>query len=275
MRKLVLMLFILTLPSLMLTGCGWFGGDEKEDPTVGWTAERLYNEARGALDSGYYERAVEYYEKLEARFPFGTYGQQALLDLSYAYYKNMDYDAAITTTDRFMKLHPRSEGVAYALYLRGLSNFNRGMGITQRFLPIDASQRDPGGSLQSFQDFSELIKRFPDSIYAEDARLRMTYLRNLLADHEVEVARYYLRREAYVAAANRAIYAIENYPRTPAIPDALTVLARAYKVMELSQLSQDALRVLEINYPNYPGLYEVRNIVVGEKSDTEDDDGWF
>lgn len=270
MRKLLLMFFILSLSGLSLSGCGWFGGGEKDDPTQDWDAERLYSEAKGALDAGYYDRAVNYYEKLEARFPFGVHGQQALLDLSYAYYKNEDFDGAISTTDRFMKLYPRNEGVAYALYLRGLTNFNRGKGITQRYLPLDLSQRDPGSHLQAFQDFSELVKRFPDSRYVADAKLRMTYLRNLLAEHEVEVANYYMRREAYVAAANRARNVVENYPRTPSVPEALGVMAKAYKVLEMPDLSEDALRVLETNYPNHPGLNAVRRVVI-----KSEDDGWF
>ena len=256
MRNLLIMILFIGL-----SGCGLFG-DEKEDPTAGWDAERLYNEAKGALDAGYYERAVEYYEKLEARYPFGTYGQQALLDLSYAYYKTEDYDAATSTADRFIKLYPRNDAVAYALYLRGLANFNRGKGFTQRFLPIDLSQRDPGGNLQAFQDFAELIKRFPDSRYVEDAKLRMIYLRNLLAEHEVEVANYYMRREAYVAAANRARHVVESYPRTTSVPAALAVMAKSYKILEMPELAEDALRVLETNYPNHPGLYEVRRTVL-------------
>ena len=127
---------------------------------------------------------------------------------------------------------------------------------------MDESQRDPASSLQAFEDFSELVKRYPDSQYAEDAKLRMTYLRNILAEHEIHVAHYYMRRGAFVAAANRARYVVEKYPRTPSIPDALVIMAKAYKVMELTELSTDALRVLELNYPNHPGLYEVREILI-------------
>lgn len=256
MRNLLIMILFVGL-----SGCGLFGG-EKEDPTANWDAQRLYDEARGALDAGYYDRAVEYYEKLEARYPFGVHGQQALLDLSYAYYKSEDHDAAISTADRFIKLYPRHDAVAYALYLRGLSNFNRGKGITQRFLPIDLSQRDSGGNQQAFQDFAELVKRFPDSRYVEDAKLRMIYLRNLLAEHEIEVANYYMRREAYVAAAQRAKNVVESYPRTTSVPAALAIMAKAYKVLEMPDLAEDALRVLEINYPNHPGLYEARRTVL-------------
>ncbi|MEE9551731.1 MAG: outer membrane protein assembly factor BamD [Gammaproteobacteria bacterium] len=245
---------------LIISGCSYF--KDKEDTTETMSAERLYAEARGALDSGDYSKAVDYYEKLEARFPFGVYGQQAILDLAYAYYKNDDSDSAVSAADRFIKLYPQNAHVDYAYYLKGLANFNRGKGFTERFLPIDASQRDPGSALNAFQDFSVLLKRFPDSEYAENAKQRMTYLRNILAEHEVEVAEYYMRRSAYLAAANRARFVIEKYPRTPSVPDALMLMAKAYKVMEMNDLSEDALRVLELNYPNHPGLYEIREIVV-------------
>lgn len=251
------MCFMLALSA----GCGIFG-KEKKDETQGWTAERLYDEARGALDAGYYERAVEYYQKLEARFPFGVHGQQALLDLGYAYYKNEEHDAAVSAVDRFIKLYPRNRHVDYAYYLRGLANFNRGKGLTQRYLPTDSSQRDMSNNKQAFNDFAELLKRHPNTRYAEDARLRMTYLRNLLARHEVHVANYYMRRGAFVAAANRAQYVVENYQRTPAMPDALVIMAKAYKVLEMNDLAEDALRVLDYNFPNHPGSFEARQIVV-------------
>jgi outer membrane protein assembly factor BamD len=255
MQRLLIILLIFTV-----SGCSYFS--DKEDISETWTAERLYAEAKGALDSGYYSKAVEYYEKLETRFPFGVYGQQALLDLAFAYYKSEEPDSAVATCMRFIKLYPQNPHVDYAYYLKGLTNFNRGKGLTERFLPIDASQRDPGAALQSFQDFSEMIKRFPESEYVDDARQRMTYLRNNLAQHEVHVANYYMRRGAFVAAANRARYVVENYPRSPAIPDALVLMAKAYKVLEMDDLSKDAIRVLQLNYPNHPGLEEVQEIVV-------------
>ena len=245
---------------ITLSACSYF--KEKEDMTEKWPAERLYAEARGALDSGSYDKAVELYEKLEARFPFGTYGQQAILDVAYADHNDDEPDAAVSSAERFIKLYPQNAHVDYAYYLKGLTNFQRGKGFTERILPIDESQRDPASSLQAFQDFSDLVKRYPDSQYAEDAKLRMTHLRNILAEHEIHVAHYYMRRGAYVAAAKRARYVVEKYPRTPSIPEALVVMAKAYKVMELTELSTDALRVLEFNYPNHPGLYEVREILL-------------
>ncbi len=252
------LLLVLLLTS---SACSFFGKEENES-AKNWTVDRLYNEAKGALESGYYSKAVEYYEFLETRFPFGVYGQQSLLDLAYAYYKTENYDSALSACDRFVRLYPQNPHVDYAYYLRGLVNFNRGKGLTERFLPLDTSQRDPSSGLQAFRDFSELARKYPDSEYIPDAEKRMVYLRNILAQHEVHVANYYMTRGAYVAAANRARYVIETYPRTPAVPDALVLMAKAYKVLEMYDLSGDALRVLELNYPNHPGLNEVEDILV-------------
>ena len=255
MKKIIISFFI-----IMLSGCSYF--QDKGDETERWTAERLYAEARSALDSGSYDKAVELYEKLEARFPFGTFGQQAILDLAYAYYRNDEPDAAVSTAERFIKLYPQNAHVDYAYYLKGLANMQRGKGFTERFLPIDEAQRDSTSSLWAFEDFSDLVIRYPNSQYAEDAKLRMKHLRNILAEHEIHVAQYYMRRGAFVAAANRARYVIEKYARTPSIPDALVIMAKAYKVMDLTELSEDAVRVLELNYPNHPGIYEVREVLV-------------
>jgi outer membrane protein assembly factor BamD len=253
---------ILTLLAVAaLAGCGMFG-EGKDDSARNWTVEKLYQEAKGAMDAGYYTKAVQYYEFLETRFPFGVYGQQALLDLAYAYYKTEDFESSISACDRFIRLYPQNPHVDYAYYLKGLGNFNRGKGMAERFLPIDLSQRDTAASMQSFRDFEELLKKFPDSRYAEDTTRRMVYLRNVLAQHEVNVATYYMRRGAYVAAANRARFVVENYSRTPSTPEALVIMAKAYKVLEMDDLSADAVRVLETNYPNHPGIYEIRNVVV-------------
>lgn len=245
---------------ISLSACSFF--KDKEDPTRNMTAEQLYSEARGAMDSGDYDRAIEYYEKLESRYPFGVYGQQALLDLAYVNFKSDEADAAIAAAERFIKLYPQNPHVDYAYYIKGLANYNRGWNFTQRYLPLDKTQRDASSALSAFRDFAELTRLFPDSIYANDATQRMVYLRNLLAAYEVNVAHYYMRRGAFVAAANRASYVIEKYPRTPAIPEALMLMAKAYKVLEMNDLAEDALRVLEYNYPNHPGILEVRQIVV-------------
>ena len=244
----------------MLQACSYFG--EKEDTTTNWGADRLYAEARGKLDSGSYGEAVELYQKLESRYPFGTHAQQALLDLAYAHYKDDEPDASVATCERFIKLYPQNAGVDYAYYLKALANFNRGKTFITRLIKRDQAQRDLTLAERAFQNFSELVTRFPESKYVADAEQRMRYLRNNLAANEVYVANYYMRRGAFIAAVNRARYAIENYSRTPAVPDALAILAKAYRVLEMDDLSIDALRVLELNYPNHPGISEVKSVRV-------------
>jgi len=252
----VLALFLVLLNS----GCSYFG--DKKDETEGWSEDRLYGQAKSALDSGNYEKAVELYEKLQTRYPFGAHSQQGQLDLAYAYYKQDDQPSAAAACDRYIKLYPGSAGVDYAYYLKGLANFNQGKGLADRFLPTDSAQRDQGAAVQSFQDFTDLLKNFPETKYGDDAKQRMIYLRNILAQHEVDIAQYYMRRGAYVAAANRARYVVENYQQSMAMPQALTIMAKAYKVLNLPELSADALRVLQLNFPNYPGIEEVKNTVV-------------
>ena len=255
MRILIILYFLAFLSACALSG-------EEEDATETLSAKLLYEEARSLLDSGNYAAAVETYNKLETRYPFGEYAQQSLLDLAYSYYKQEDADQAITTINRFIKLYPQNPHIDYAYYLKGLTNFNRDKGLTKRFLPIDESQRDPSPALQAFQDFAQLADLFPDSIYIEDSQQRMIYLRNTLAKYEVHVANYYMRRGAFIAAVNRARYVVENYPKTPAVPDALVVMAKAYKILEIDNLSQDAIRVLKSNYRNHPGIYEIENIQI-------------
>ncbi len=253
-------LFLVLLVAIAGAGCAWFA--TAEDETAGWSAQKLYAEARASLNGGDYETAIKYYEFLEARYPFGRYAQQAQLEIAYAYYKYDEPDSAIAAADRFIQLYPRHPSVDYAYYLKGLANYNRGKGFVERYIPQDPSERDPGAALQSFQDFSELVKRFPDSKYSKDAAQRMLFLKNNLAQHEVHVADYYMRRGAYVAAVNRANYVIENYQRTPAVPDALVIMATGYKYLELDELSNDALRVLRLNFPNHPGIKKVEKLVV-------------
>lgn len=252
----------LFLAGLLLLAAGCSLLPEQIDKTKDWPANRLYSEAKSAANDGDYALAIKYYESLQARYPFGRYAQQAQLELIYVYYKDSEPASAVAAADRFIKLHPRHPFVDYAYYLKGLANFNQSKGLWERYLPQDPTQRDPGAARQSFQDFSELVKRFPDSKYTQDATQRMAYLRNNLAQYEVNVARYYMQREAYVAAANRAKYVVENYPRTPAVPDALGVMAKAYKIMGIDDLSADALRVLELNQPDHPDIAAVKALEV-------------
>jgi outer membrane protein assembly factor BamD len=220
-----------------------------DDPTKDWSAEKLYEEAKQALDRGYYETAIEYYETLEARFPFGRYAQQAQLDGAYAYYKSIQPDSAIAAADRFIELHPNSPHVAYAYYLKGLASFDRTKGYFDFVIGNNPSENDPTPMLRAFDDFGYLIRNYPHSRYAEDARQRMIYLRNELAEYELDVADYYLRRGAWVAAANRARYVVEHYQGAASVPKALTTMITAYRKLGLHELADDATRILELNFP--------------------------
>jgi outer membrane protein assembly factor BamD len=241
MRAALLVLLI----AIGLSGCGFFG--KEFDRTEGWSAAELYNEAARELDGANYQRAIELYQKLETRYPFGRYAMQGQLDVAYAHYKADQPEEAIAAADRFIKLYPQNPYVDYAYYLKGIVNYNRSVGFIDRFIPTDQSQRDPGSALDAFEDFAELVRRFPDSRYAEDARQRMLYLRSNLARNEVNVAEYYMKRGAYLAAANRAQYVIERFQRTSAVEDALEVLIEAYERLGKEQLATDARRVLELN----------------------------
>lgn len=250
-RSLIGLAFALVLAA----GCASWG--KEEDKTRNWSAERLYQEAKLNMENGDYETSIDYYEKLESRFPFGTLAQQAQLDVAYAYYKYDEPASAIAAADRFIKLHPRHPNVDYAYYLKGLVHFSQGRSFFDRFFPRDMSLRDPGAARDAFDAFSELVRRFPNSNYTEDASQRMVYLKNMLAQHEIHIANYYMRRGAYVAAANRARYVVENFQRTPAVPEALVVMAKAYSVMGLDELADDSVRVLRLNYPNHKGISEI------------------
>lgn len=222
----------------------------KEDEYAGWDEKKFHDQAKEALDNKSFSKAVTLYEALEARYPFGDYAPQAQLNVAYAYYKNDDPEAAIAAADRFIKTHPRNPSVDYAYYLKGLINYNRGIGFIDRFLPTDASQRDPGNARDSFDNFQELIRRFPNSRYVPDAKQRMTALRNNLGMYEVHVADFYMRRKAYEAAVNRANFVLKEFPRTPAVPIALQIMVDGYRKMGLTDLAADADRVFKLNYPN-------------------------
>lgn len=263
MRLFLIKFFFICCLSLSLQGCGtmkeFFSSDSsssEEDEYADWTAEKFRTEAKAAVDAGSYEKAIKLYEALESRYPFGEESAQTQLDIAYAYFKNNDPDSAIAAADRFIKMNPRSPGVDYAYYLKGLVNYNRGIGFIDRFLPTDTSQRDPGTARDALNNFEELIRRFPQSKYVPDARLRIIALKNNLAMYEVHVARYYMKRKAYVAAVDRASTVIEKYQRTPAVPYALQVLQEAYTKLEMSDLASDATRVYELNYPNGPPVPE-------------------
>ena len=239
-------LFCISL-TLALTGCGVFG--DKIDETKTWDAAKLYAEAKEELSSGSYERAVQFFERLESRFPFGPYAQQAQLEIAYSYYKQGDHAQALAAVERFIKLHPNHPNVDYMYYLRGLITFNDQLGFLNFITNQDMTERDPKASRDSFDAFKQLSVQFPDSIYTPDAILRMKYLVNTLAQYDVHVAKYYLRRNAHLAAANRAQAAIKEYPDAPAIEEALFVLIKSYDAMGMTELRDDTNRVFVKNFP--------------------------
>ncbi|MDD5035697.1 MAG: outer membrane protein assembly factor BamD [Methylococcaceae bacterium] len=243
--------FAILLLGSLLSSCSLF--DSKESPAhddehANWSAKQFFDAAKTELTEKSYDKAIKLYEKLEARYPFGDLATQAQLDVAYAYYKNNEPDSAIAATERFIKLNPSHERVDYAYYLKGLVNYNKGLGFLDRFLPTDSSQRDPGSARESIRDFEELIAKFPRSKYLEDSRQRVTALRNNLAMYEIHVADYYLRRGAYLAAARRCNEVVQKYPRTQAIPRALKIMEEAYRKLELNELADDAARVYALNY---------------------------
>ncbi len=246
--------FFLTciLSAVLLAACS--SDDYLEELSLG--EEELYQRTQKHIDDKQYERAVEALQAMEARFPFGKYSEQTQLDLIYAYYMQHEFDAAYASAERFIRLHPRHVNVDYAYYMKGLASFAEGRGMFERFMPTDMTMRDPGAARESFEDFSQLLSRYPDSIYAADARKRMVYLRNLLARYEVHVANYYFKRGAYLAAANRGRYVVENFQRTPAVPDALAVMVQAYLLLGLDDLADDSLLALRENYPDHVSLDE-------------------
>ena len=232
---------------LVLAACAWL---DKKDPTTGMPADKLYAEAKEALDGGQYDLAIKRYETLEARFPYGRYSQQGQLEIAYAYYKQNEQASTVAACERFMKLHPNHPNVDYAYYLKGLAYFNEDLGLIGKVSSQDRTERDPKSARDSFDAFKDLAQRFPGSKYTPDALERMKYLINALASHEVHVARYYLKRGAYVAAANRAQYALKNYPQAPAQEEALLIMIRAYDALGMAQLRDDAQRILKKNFPD-------------------------
>ena len=234
------------LAATLLAGCSNL---KEEDRTATWSPNRIHSEAQEELRSGAYDKAIPLLEKLEGRAAGTPLAQQAQLDRAYAYYKGGDQAQALATLDRFIKLHPSSPALDYALYLKGIVNFNDNLGIFSFLSKQDLSERDQKAAKESFEAFRELTTRFPDSRYAPDARARMTYIVNSLAQYEVHVARYYFSRGAYVAAINRAQSALADYRDVPALEEALFILMRSYDALGMNQLRDDTRRVLEKSYP--------------------------
>jgi len=254
-----LSVFPVLLAAAVLAGCGT---TKEEDKTATWSPNRIYAEAKDEMDGGAWDKAVPLLEKLEGRAAGTPLAQQAQLDRAYAQYKAGEQAQALATLDRFIKLHPTSPALDYALYLKGIVNFNDNLGMFSFLTRQDLSERDQKAAKESFESFRELVNRFPDSRYTPDARARMTYIVNSLAQYEVHVARYYMNRGAYVAAINRAQSALADYREVPALEEALFILMRSYDALGMTQLRDDTRRVMEQNYPQ--GDYLTRG---GKRSD--------
>ncbi|MCH8477165.1 MAG: outer membrane protein assembly factor BamD [Wenzhouxiangella sp.] len=244
-RRSLPRLFLMILALLMLalaSGCARDRNDDDAGP------EALYAEAQRALNSRQYDAAINLYRRLTTRYPFGRHAEQAQLDMAYAMHRARRPEAAITTLDRFIRTYPTHPNVDYAWYLKGLVHYDQAMGLLRRFMPGQLVDRDQESARRAFMDFQELTQRFPQSRYVADARQRMVFLRNSMAESEVVIGEYYFRRGAYVAAINRARYVVEHFPGAPANIDALDLMQRSFDRLELTELAADTRGVIDLNF---------------------------
>ena len=241
------MICSLVLSIVLLSSCS----NNEELPDERLLEKDLYDSSQTRLRNGNFSNAIASLEALERRFPFGRYAEQAQAELIYAYYMNFEFEAARSAAERFITLHPRHPHAAYAYYLRGLAAFTDDSGVFSKYFESDLSKRDIQTAEQSFDDLSEFLARYPESPYASHAKQRMIYLKNILARHEIYIAEFYMDRKAYIAAIGRARFVIEHMPDTPQIPEALSILVRAYDYLEYEDLKNKNLTILQTNYPEF------------------------
>jgi len=249
-----LRIVLILIAALFIVSC-----KNNKDIYKGMTAPQIYAQAEKNMEKKSYGQAAKDFEALETRFPYGEYSDKAQLGLINAYYKHNDSTLALSAADRFIRMNPHHQNVDYAYYLKGLIAFDQNYTFTFRHLPLDKSARDPSTAQESFESFKELIERFPKSQYVPEAEKRMVFLRNQLANHELLVVDYYIKRGAYLSAANRANYIVKHYEKTPAIPKALADMVIAYQKLGMEQLANDALTVLRSNYPNSEELKSLKS----------------
>jgi outer membrane protein assembly factor BamD len=256
-NKILLRLISLSALILALGACS--GGEEEFGDT---DEQQIYDIGVRSVETGNWPRAIAAFQQIEAAFPFGRYAAQSQLELIYAYYKNGEAEAARAAADRFIRLYPDNPNIDYVYYMKGMAFYSEDSRILGRWLPTDPAKRDPGKARESFADFAQLLQLFPTSEYAPDARARMIYLRNLLAQYEVYVSEFYIQRQAYLAALTRARYVIENYQGAPQVPRAFEIATEMYLRMGLNDLADQTLAVLKQNYPDSPALDQSGNFVV-------------
>lgn len=250
---------LLSIASTALFGCSSL----KQDHTIGWSANQLYEAARAERDGGSYSTATDYYNKLLARFPYGVVAQQSMLDLAYVYYKDRNSDEAIALLNEFLRTYPQHPYADYALFMRGVVEYERNVSVFDRLMPTSLSQTDPEALKTAFNTFAELVEKYPQSEYAADAQSRMLFIHNLLGEHTLEVANFYLRRGTYVAAINRYKQVLEEYEQSPSAPYALAGMSRAYREMGETTLAQDAERVLQLNFADKLQDTEIQHYLHG------------
>lgn len=239
-------LTLLICTSALVISCANTNNDE----TAGWSEAKLFTEAKDKMADGDFDKCGKYFEKLEARFPFGPYSQQAQINSAYCFWKAQEPAQALVQIDRFIKLHQGNPNLDYAYYLKGLITFNDDLGFMGKFTGQDLSERDPKAAKEAFESFKVVVERFPNSKYAPDSIDRMRYIVNSLAEADVIVARYYFQRGAYLASANRAQLVIRDYDRAPAVEEALYILVQSYQALGMYDLSSDAMRVFKLNFPD-------------------------
>lgn len=260
LRPQAVLLALALFATLLISGCA---SDGNKDETDGWSETKLYSEATEKLKDNDFAKCGTYFEKLEARFPFGPYSQQAQINAAYCYWKASEQAQALVAVDRFIKLHQGSPNLDYAFYLKGLITFNDDLGFLGKFTGQDLSERDPKAAREAFEAFKVVVDRFPNSKYAPDALDRMRYIVNSLAEADVIVARYYFQRGAYLAAANRAQLVLKDYDRAPAVEEALYILIKSYERLGMTDLSADGIRVFKLNFP------ESQMLVTGQRAKKE------
>lgn len=249
MKKILALCMAIIFTTALLSSCS----SSTFDPSTayrGQTAKQLFDNGIKSIKTEYYQTATQYFQTLDARYPFSPYTERAQLDIIYAYYMNDDDGSAMAAAERFIHLHPNSEHVDYAYYMRALSHYDSSIGLLERHLPIDFATRDLTAARKSFLEFAEVVNRFPNSRYVADARKRMVYLRNLLASHQLEVAKFYYKHKAYVAAANRANGIVLHFQQTPEVPAALRLMYQSYKALGLDGKASTIAAIYQLNYPS-------------------------